>query len=70
MTDDHDLIVLESSWPGAMIQGEPGIVSGSMSVSGDPDGSVLLSLAVGEAGAGPRSATTSSSFFPQIRQTP
>ncbi len=49
---DDDLLVLESSWPGTTIQGDPGIVSGHMSVSADPDGSVLLSLAVGPAGAG------------------
>jgi len=47
-----DLLVLESSWPGTTIHGEPGIVSGHLGVSADPDGSVLLSLAVGPAGAG------------------
>ncbi|GLZ28160.1 hypothetical protein Lesp02_03500 [Lentzea sp. NBRC 105346] len=50
---DDDLLVLEESWPASTIDGEPGIVRGILGVSSAPDGSFLLNLAVGPAGARP-----------------
>jgi hypothetical protein len=45
------LLEVANAWPGSTIDGEPGIVSGNLEVIGDPDGSVLFSLAVGSDGA-------------------
>jgi hypothetical protein len=50
MTSD-ELLVVRSDWPAATIAGEPGIVSGSLSLSADVDGSASLHLVVGPAGA-------------------
>jgi len=47
------LLELRSSWPGTTIDGEPGIVSGTLEVSAAPDGGVYMNLAVGAAGAAP-----------------
>jgi hypothetical protein len=52
MTSDA-LLELHSSWPGTTIDGEPGIVSGTLEVSCAPDGGVYLNLSVGVAGAAP-----------------
>jgi hypothetical protein len=49
----EELLTLHSSWPGTTIAGEPGIVSGTLTMRGDPDGSRSLHLVVGEADAPP-----------------
>jgi hypothetical protein len=43
----EELLVIETSWPGTMIGGEPGIVSGILTVSSGPGGEFLLNLSVG-----------------------
>lgn len=50
MTSDA-LLVVRSDWPATTIADEPGIVSGSLSLSADVDGSASLHLVVGAAGA-------------------
>jgi hypothetical protein len=49
----EELLTINSSWPGTTIAGEPGIVSGILTMSGGPDGSRSLHLAIGEDGAPP-----------------
>jgi hypothetical protein len=41
---DDDLLVIETSWPGTTIDGDPGIVSGMLSVSRAAGGEFLLNL--------------------------
>jgi hypothetical protein len=50
---DDELLLIEASWPGTTIVGEPGIVSGSLSVSSAAGGEFLLNLSVGPAGGRP-----------------
>ena len=49
----EELLVIETSWPGTMIGGEPGIVSGILTVSSGPGGEFLLNLSVGPIDGGP-----------------
>jgi hypothetical protein len=44
---DDDLLVIETSWPGTTIDGDPRIVSGLLSVSRAAGGEFLLNLSVG-----------------------
>ena len=44
---DDDLLVIENSWPGTTIDGDPHIVSGMLSVSRAEGGEFLLNLSVG-----------------------
>ena len=46
-----DTFEIRSSWPGTTIRGDPGIVSGVLGLSFESDGSAVLNLAVGLAGA-------------------
>ncbi|MEV0651318.1 hypothetical protein AB0I28_39335 [Phytomonospora sp. NPDC050363] len=50
---DDDILTIEESWPGTTIKGEPGIVSGILSLSRMTGGELLLNLAVGPAGGRP-----------------
>jgi hypothetical protein len=50
MTSD-EVLVIRSDWPATTIGGEPGIVSGSLSLCADVDGSASLYLVIGAAGA-------------------
>jgi hypothetical protein len=54
---DDDLLVIENSWPGTTIDGDPGIVSGMLSVSRAAGGEFLLNLSVGPAGGAPEDFT-------------
>ena len=54
---DDDLLVIETSWPGTTIDGDPGIVSGMLSVSRAAGGEFLLNLSVGPSGGGPETFT-------------
>ncbi|WP_157410726.1 hypothetical protein [Actinoplanes rectilineatus] len=56
VTERRVLLEIANDWPGSSIDGEPGIVSGNLEVTGDPDGSVLFSLGVGSAGCAPDEA--------------
>lgn len=49
----EERLTLHSSLPSTTINGEPGIVSGILTVNGSPDGNRSLNLSVGEAGAAP-----------------
>ncbi|WP_261558208.1 hypothetical protein [Frankia tisae] len=51
--ESEELLVVRSDWPGTTISGEPGIVSGVLSLFGDVDAGASLNLAVGPAGARP-----------------
>jgi hypothetical protein len=44
---DDDLLVIENSWPGTTIDGDPRIVPGMLSVSPAAGGEFLLDLSVG-----------------------
>jgi hypothetical protein len=48
-----DLLSIHESWPGTTIDGTPGLVSGSLTVSRAAGGEFLLNLAVGPDGAAP-----------------
>jgi hypothetical protein len=50
---DDELLIIESAWPGTTIDGEPGIVSGALSVSRAAGGEFLLNLTVGPPGGAP-----------------
>jgi hypothetical protein len=52
---DDDLLIIETSWPGTTIDGEPGIVSGRLGVSRAAGGEFHLNLAVGPSGGAPES---------------
>ena len=54
---DDDLLVIETSWPGTTIDGDPGIVSGMLSVSRAAGGEFLLNLSVGPSGGAPEAFT-------------
>jgi hypothetical protein len=47
------MLTIRNVWPATTSAGEPGIVSGLLAVTGEPDGSRLLHLAVGEGAAPP-----------------
>ena len=47
---DDDVLVIETSWPATTIDGDPGIVSGMLSVSRTVGGEFLLNLSVGPPG--------------------
>jgi hypothetical protein len=51
--DSEELLVVHSDWPGTTIGGEPGIVSGILTLSATVDGGACLNLAVGASGAVP-----------------
>jgi hypothetical protein len=51
--DSEELLVVHSDWPGTTIAGEPGIVSGILTLSATVDGGAYLNLAVGDFGAAP-----------------
>lgn len=54
---DDDVLTIETSWPATTIGGEPGIVSGTLSVSRAADGEFLLNLSVGPPGGAPENFT-------------
>jgi len=54
---DDDLLVIETSWPGTTIDGDPRIVSGMLSVSRAAGGEFLLNLSVGPPGGAPEDFT-------------
>lgn len=56
VTERRVLLEVANDWPGSSIDGEPGIVSGHLEVTGEPDGSVLFSLGVGPVGGPPEEA--------------
>jgi hypothetical protein len=54
---DDDVLVIETSWPATTIDGDPGVVSGMLSVSRTVGGEFLLSLSVGPPGGAPENFT-------------
>ncbi len=54
---DDDLLVIETSWPGATMDGDPRIVSGMLSVSRAAGGEFLLNLPVGPPDGAPEDFT-------------
>jgi hypothetical protein len=44
---DDEVLTIDATWPGTTIDGEPGLVSGSLTVSRAAGGEFLLNLAVG-----------------------
>jgi hypothetical protein len=48
-----DFLIIETSWPGTTIDGEPGIVSGTLGVSRAAGGEFHLNLAVEPSGGAP-----------------
>lgn len=50
---DDEVLTIDATWPGTTIDGEPGFVSGSLTVSRAAGGEFLLNLAVGPYGARP-----------------
>lgn len=52
MRVSDELLVIQTSWPGTTIDGEPGIVSGILTVSSVPEGEFLLNLSIGPSGGG------------------
>jgi len=66
----EELLVIETSWPGTMIGGEPGIVSGILTVSSGPGGEFLLNLSVGPIDGGPLIANTLSFRCPRSTRVP
>ncbi len=54
---DDDVLTIETSWPVTTIGGEPGIVSGTLSVSRAAGGEFLLNLSVGPPGGAPENFT-------------
>jgi hypothetical protein len=62
---DDEVLTIHESWPGTTINGEPGLVSGVLTVSRATGGEFMLHLAVGPHGGTRKSATTSSSHFRQ-----
>jgi hypothetical protein len=55
---DDDRLIIETSWPGTTIDGEPGIVSGQLGVNRAVGGEFHLNLAVGPSGGAQRPSTT------------
>ncbi len=54
---DDALLVIETSWPGTTIDGDPQIVSGMLSVSRAAGGEFLLNLPVGPPDGAPEDFT-------------
>ena len=54
---DHELLVIETSWPGTTIDGDPRIVSGMLSVNRAAGGEFLVNLSVGPPGGAPEDFT-------------
>jgi hypothetical protein len=50
---DDEVLVINESWPGANIDGEPGLVSGLLTVTRTAGNGFLLNLVVGPLGVGP-----------------
>jgi len=50
---EDDLLTIHESWPGTTIDGEPGLVSGVLTLSRAGSGQFLLNLAVGPLGGTP-----------------
>jgi hypothetical protein len=50
---EDEVLVIDESWPGTTIDGEPGLVSGLLSVTRAVSGGFLLNLVVGPFGARP-----------------
>ena len=50
---DDEVLTIHESWPGTTIDGEPGLVSGVLTVTRAAGGEFLLNLAVGPYGAAP-----------------
>lgn len=50
---EDEVLVIDESWPGTTIDGEPGLVAGLLSVTRTVSGGFLLNLVVGPAGAHP-----------------
>jgi len=48
-----EVLVIETSWPGTTIDGDPGIVHGSLSISRVAEGGFLLNLTIGPSGGAP-----------------
>lgn len=48
---DDDVLVISTAWPATTIDGDPGIVSGTLSVSRAVGGEFLLNVSVGPADA-------------------
>jgi hypothetical protein len=44
---DDEVLTIQQSWPGTTIHGEPGLVSGVLTLSRAAGGEFLLNLAVG-----------------------
>jgi hypothetical protein len=49
----EDILTIDAAWPGTTMDGEPGLVSGSLTLSRAAGGEFLLNLAVGRYEAGP-----------------
>jgi hypothetical protein len=50
---DDDVLVIGTCWPATTIDGDPGIVSGMLSVGRTVGGEFLLNLSVGPLGGAP-----------------
>ena len=50
---DDEVLTIHESWPGTTIDGEPGLVSGVLTVSRAAGGEFLLNVAVGPHGGTP-----------------
>lgn len=50
---DDEVLTIHESWPGATIDGDPGIVTGMLTVSRAAGGEFMLNLAVGPHGGTP-----------------
>jgi hypothetical protein len=49
----EDVLTINASWPGTTFSGEPGLVSGSLTLSRTAGGEFLLNLVVGPDEGGP-----------------
>jgi hypothetical protein len=58
---DDEVLTIHESWPGTTIDGEPGLVSGVLTVTRAAGGEFLLNLTVGPHGGTPRTRRTSRS---------
>jgi len=50
---DDEVLTIRESWPGTTLDGEPGLVSGLLTVSRSAGGEFWLNLAVGPSGGAP-----------------
>lgn len=48
-----ELLVIEASWPGTTIDGEPGIVAGILMLSRTANGELALNVSTGLSGTAP-----------------